>query len=96
MNLCASRSFIEADQAMRSVLAKKLDALALCRETFQASQANWEKDRDGRCKKEADGGSEDASVRPMILSTCQARATEQRTMQLRSIKSCDSIQDSME
>lgn len=96
MNLCSSRSSIEADQAMRSVLAKKLEALSLCRETFQTSQANWEKDRDSRCNKEADGGAEDASVRPMILSTCQARATEQRTMQLRSIKSCDNIQDGME
>jgi uncharacterized protein len=96
MNLCAFRSSIEADQAMRSVLAKKLETLALCRETFQASQDNWEKDRDSRCKKEADGKTEDVSVRPMILSTCQARATEQHTMQLKSIKSCDSIQDSME
>lgn len=96
MSLCSSRSSIEADHAMRSVLAKKLEALPLCRETFQASQANWEKDRDGRCKKEADGGAEDVSVRPMVFSTCQARATEQRTMQLKSIKSCDSVQDSME
>ena len=96
MNFCSFRTFVEADLAMRSVLAKKLEALSLCHEMLQTSQANWEKNRDSKCKKEADGEAEGGSMRPMIFSACQAGATEQRTMQLRSIKSCDSIQDSME
>jgi len=91
MNFCSFRTFVEADLAMGSVLAKKLEALSLCHEMLQTSQANWEKNRYSKCKKEADGEAEGGSMRPMIFSACQAGATEQRTMQLRSIKSCDSI-----
>lgn len=91
MNLCALRSFVEADLTMRSVLAKKLETLSLCHATLQTSQANWENDRDSQCKKQADRKAEGDLMRPMIFTSCQAETTEQRTVQLKSIRTCDGI-----
>lgn len=97
MNYCTFRTLIEADSTMRSVLARKLEALHYsCHTTLKTSQSEWEKDRDSKCNKKADDEAESGSVRPAILNTCKAGATEQRTMQLRSIKSCDSIPNSMQ
>ena len=97
INYCSFRTFVEADLAMRSALARKLEALPLsCQGTLQTSQAQWEKDRDSKCNKEADDEAKSGFVRPMIFNTCQAGATEQHTAQLRSLNSCDSILNSMQ
>lgn len=95
INYCSFRSFVEADLAMRSVLAGKLGVLSLCQTTLRASQTKWEKYRDSKCNKEADDGTENGFVRPMILNTCQAETTEQRTALLKSIHSCEDIPNSM-
>lgn len=97
INYCSFRYFIEADLAMRSVLARKLGALPFsCQETLQTSQAQWEKQRDSMCNKKADDEAKSGFVRPMIFNTCQAGTTEQHTAQLKSIQSCDNILYSMQ
>jgi len=97
INYCSFRTFVEADLAMRSVLARKLEALPFaCQGELKTSQAQWEKDRDLKCNKKADDEAESGIVRPMILNTCQAETTEQHIAQLKSIKSCDNIPNSMQ
>jgi uncharacterized protein len=97
MNYCSFRTFVEADLAMRSALARKLETLPLsCHAELQASQAKWEKVRSSQCNQNADEEAENGSVRPMIFNACQAETTEQHIAQLKSIKSCDSILTSMQ
>lgn len=96
INYCSFRSFVEADLAMRSVLAGKLEALSLCQTTLRAFQNKWEKYRDGKCNKEADDGTDNGFVRPMIFNTCQAETTEQHTALLKSLHSCEDIPNSLQ
>jgi uncharacterized protein YecT (DUF1311 family) len=92
MNMCSFRSFVEADLAMNLVVAQRAEALPpSCRETLDATQAKWAESRDRKCNKEADDEAEGGSMRPMIFTSCQAVATEERTVQLKSVTSCTTI-----
>jgi len=97
MNFCSYRSFVEAEMAMSSVLAKRLESLpATCHGALQNAQTQWGQERDSKCSREADDKSQNISTHKVIFTNCQAAATEHRTMQLKSMRSCDNIHLSMQ
>jgi len=84
--------FVKTDQAMSTVLARKLEELPQsCREKLEIEQSKWEMGRESKCNKEADDKAGSSSMRTMIFTACQAETTEQRKAMLESIRSCDSI-----
>lgn len=96
INYCSFRSFVEADLAMSSVLAGKLEVLSLCQTTLLAAHAKWGKYRDSECNKKADDEAESGFVRPTIFNTCLAETTEQHTALLKSIHLCEDIPNSLQ
>lgn len=89
MNICAFRSFVEADLEMGRALEKAIQSLpTACRVSLQSKQKSWEKRRDRKCNREADEEAAGGSMRPSVFSSCRAISTEQRTQVLRTVKSC--------
>ncbi|MET0940383.1 MAG: lysozyme inhibitor LprI family protein [Mesorhizobium sp.] len=94
MNQCASMDFDEADKELNAIwktareAARKLDEqqhegdMKGAEQALLAGQRGWIAYRDGHCELagwEAHGG----SMEPMLVSSCKAELTRERTRQLK-------------
>lgn len=92
MNICSFRNFIKEELEMKKVLEEKLESLPeSCRTKLIKQQIDWERSRDERCNKKADEEAEGGSMRPMIFTSCQAKATESHISKLRAMVGCSSL-----
>ena len=92
MNICSFRNFIKADLETKKIREEKLKSLPeSCRARFLKQENDWEQSRDKLCNKQADEEAEGGSMRPMIFTSCQAAATEKRSLKLKAIIGCSSL-----
>lgn len=89
MNQCAFAAFETADAELNTVyqqLIGRIDKRYVA--SLRAAQRAWVPFRDAQCDFESMGW-EGGSGRPMIQSGCLRRVTEERTLLLRALLTCD-------
>jgi uncharacterized protein YecT (DUF1311 family) len=83
MNLCAARELRTADAELNRVYQQLTGALEPdLRASLRTAQRAWIAFRDADCRSEA-AEYEGGSMQPMVLSSCLADRTRDRTAQLR-------------
>jgi uncharacterized protein len=92
INMCSHLYSIDAEIAMDSALAKKLESLPHnCRDKLQTTQAKWKEDLYNSCSKSADEVAEGGTMAPYLANKCVEASIKTRTAQLKSMKSCDNL-----
>lgn len=89
MNVCSFRNFIEVDLEMTKVLEETLRNLPeSCRQELIDQQDSWAKSRFVDCSREADQEAAGGSMRPMIFTYCETKATERRIAAVAAVSGC--------
>jgi len=94
MNACAAESFRDADAGLNAAYRRITARLAgnpAGRSLVEAQRA-WIRFRDAECDL-ATSTSEGGSIRPMLMSSCMERLTQQRTAELDGDRRCGARDD---
>jgi len=92
INVCSVLYSIDAELALESALAEKLESLPPnCRDKLQAAQAKWKEDTYSKCAKGADEAGEGGSMYASLANMCVESSLRSRAAKIRSLKSCDHL-----
>jgi len=87
MNTCAMRDFNTADGELNRIYKKLIASLKPeGKKSLRAEQRAWLKQRDPKCKMEANSEAEGGSMWPMVYNSCREQLTKARILQLRKWK----------
>ncbi len=84
LTACVGRDFSIADAELNRVYKKLMGSLTnKDQKTLRMEQRGWLRDRDPKCKKEANAEAYGGSIWPMLYERCREDLTKGRTQQLR-------------
>jgi len=87
MNACAKRDYEAADKELNCVYGQLMRTLTPTKQKkLQKEQRAWLKERDPKCRKEANDEAEGGSMWPMLFDSCRETSTKARIKQLKQLK----------
>lgn len=87
MNACAKRDYEISDKELNRVYGQLMRTLTPPKQkTLKKEQRAWLKERDPKCRKEANDEAEGGSMWPMLFESCRETSTKARIKQLKQFK----------
>jgi uncharacterized protein YecT (DUF1311 family) len=84
MNACAKRDYEISDKELNRVYGQLMrNQTPPKKKTLQKEQRAWLKERDPKCRIEADNEAEGGSMWPMVFDSCRETSTKTRIKQLK-------------
>jgi uncharacterized protein YecT (DUF1311 family) len=87
MNACAKRDYEASDKELNRVYGQLMRNLTPTKQKkLQKEQRAWLKERDPKCRKEANDEAEGGSMWPMLFDSCRETSTKARIRLLKQLK----------
>jgi uncharacterized protein YecT (DUF1311 family) len=87
MNACAKRDYEASDKELNRVYGQLMRTLTPPKQkTLRKEQRTWLKERDPKCRKEANDEAEGGSMWPTLFESCRETSTKARIKQLKQLK----------